>query len=175
MGATTLVEQHVAAHLLRVRFAEPLGSQLPAGLLVRDGHDQQIAMCGSPAFARQPGDRCDLGGDLRLHVQRSTPPHAAVGDVARPGIVGPFAPVGQDSVHMAEVAERRAFAPALQSGYKVRALRLGAEQLALKANIHKDRPQMLDRGLLFAGRIDGVEADQALKEPRLRRPRLRSL
>ncbi len=165
MGAAPLVEQHLAAHLLGVRLAQPLGAELATGLLVDDRHHEQIAARGAPALAREPGRGGDLGGDLGLHVKRAAPPHEAFGDFPRPRIVAPLARVREDGVDVAEIAERGAFASPFQPGHQVRALGHSAEQLAPKARVREDRLQVLDRGPLVAGRIYGVEADQALKQP----------
>ena len=164
MRPAALVEQHVAAHLLRVRLAEPLGAQLAAGLLVHDGDDQQLAARWTPAFARQAGGGGHLGGDLRLHVERAAPPQAAFSDLARPGVACPLAGIGKHRVDVTQVAEGGTVAPAFQSRHEVRALRHGGKQLALEADVGEDPLEVLDRRTLVAGRVDRVEADQALKE-----------
>ncbi len=168
MGPAALVEQHVAAHLLGMGLTKPLRAKLAAGLLVHDGHDQQLAARGTPSFAREPRHGGDLGGDLGLHVERAAPPHEALGNLARPGVVRPLSPIREHRVDVAEITEGRVggtFNLAFQSGHQVRALGSDAKQLTLKAGVGEDLPQVLDRGALVAGRVDRVEANQALKEP----------
>jgi hypothetical protein len=63
-----------------------------------------------------------------------------------------------------EVAERGSIRCPSQPCYEVWALWDRAEQLALEAGCHEDLPQVFYRRTLVTGRIDGVEADQALKE-----------
>lgn len=75
---------------------------------------------------------------------------------------------------MAEVAESRALALGVggigvggissQSRHEIRSLGHGAKQLALKARVREDLLEVLNRQALIAGRVDRVEADQALKE-----------
>src|SRR6202034_4857613 len=81
--AATLVYEQVAANLLGMVMCDPFRPQLAAGLLVDDRHDQQLAARRTPPRARQRDRGGDLGGDLRLHVQRAAPPDAAVRDIAR--------------------------------------------------------------------------------------------
>ena len=79
----------------------------------------------------------------------------------------PLARVGQDGVHVAEVAERGVggvFINALQACHEVGSLGDRAEQLTLEAGVREDCLQVLDCRPLPAGRIDRVEADQTLKE-----------
>jgi hypothetical protein len=79
----------------------------------------------------------------------------------------PLARVGQDGVHVAEVAERGVGGVsinALQACHEVRSLGNRAEQLTLEAGVREDCLQVLDCRPLPAGRIDRVEADQTLKE-----------
>jgi hypothetical protein len=69
-----LVEQEIAAHLVRMLFAQPAGADVAAGFLV-GGEDQlQGARRGSPAFACQRRASHRLGRDLRLHIERAAPP-----------------------------------------------------------------------------------------------------
>jgi hypothetical protein len=63
-----------------------------------------------------------------------------------------------------EVAEGGTVALAFQSRHQVRPLRHSGKQLALEADVGEDPLQVLDRPTLVAGRVDRVEADQALQE-----------
>ena len=83
---------------------DPAGADLAAGLLVGGEDELEASPGGPPAGAGQRDGGHRLGGDLGLHVDRSPAPQKAVGELARPGIVGPLLGVGQDRVDVAEQA-----------------------------------------------------------------------
>src|SRR3954451_16188215 len=81
---------------------DPPRAEPPAGLLVDDGDHLQLPVRGTPAGA---GEHCgghDLGGGLRLHIDRAAPPQAAVGDLAGPRVAAPVVRVGEDGVDVGE-------------------------------------------------------------------------
>jgi hypothetical protein len=63
-----------------------------------------------------------------------------------------------------EQAQGRAGLLAVEPGDQVRALVRAAEQLALEAGRAHVGGQVLLRGALVAGRVDGVEADQPAQQ-----------
>ena len=165
--AAALVEQHVAADLVRVGPGQPVRAEIASGLLVGHEHELQRAARRTPALARQrgPGDR--LGRDLRLHVDRASAPQVAVDHVARPRVVLPLGWVGQDRVDVArgtEASDRR------RRGRR-RASRPGSGDPRPPPAAPSRKPacsqvgrEVLDRRALVARRVDGVEADEALKD-----------
>ena len=76
--AAALVDEQVAADLLRVRLGDPFRPKRAARLLVDDRRDQQLAARRAPARARQRRRRRDLGRHLRLHVECAPAPEEAV-------------------------------------------------------------------------------------------------
>jgi hypothetical protein len=61
---------------------------------------------------------------------------------------------------VAQQAERRPGTLAPKSRDQVRSARLGREELALEAGVGQRLRQKLLRGLLVAGRVDGVDPQQ---------------
>ena len=106
--AAALVEEHVAAHELRVVLRQPDRALAAADLLVDDDDDEQVAARRAPALARERDRRDDLGGGLRLHVERAAAPQLAVDDVAAPRVVAPLGGIGEHGVDVREQAEHRA-------------------------------------------------------------------
>ncbi len=162
--AAALVDEEVAADLLRMVRGEPLRAELAAGLLVDDGGDQELAARGAPARARERRRSDDLRRDLRLHVDRAAAPEVAVYDLARPRVVAPLGGVREHRVDVAEVAERGPRLRAAQPREQIRSVGLGAEQLALEPGVREQRLEVLLRLALVAGRIDGVEANEAAED-----------
>ena len=72
--AGALVEQVVAADLVGVVLADPLGAERAADLLVDDADDEQVAARRPPALRASDGRGDGLGRGLGLHVQRAAAP-----------------------------------------------------------------------------------------------------
>ena len=160
-AAAALVEEEVAADAVGVRAREPLRALGAAGLLVDDDDHEQRAARRPPARVRERGGGDDLGRGLRLHVERAAAPDEAVGKVARPRIVAPLRRRREHGVDVREQAQdgTRGLA-AVQARDEVWALGGAAEQLAREAGGGENAGEVLLRGALVAGRVDGVEAEQ---------------
>ena len=78
--------------------------------------------------------------------------------------MAPLGRVSEDGVDVAEVQQRRSLAVTVEGRDQVRSLIAGSEQLGLEAGRLQVLGQVLDRGSLVAGRVDGVEPDQPLKD-----------
>ncbi len=159
----TFVEQHVAADRVCMVLGQPVRSVVPARLLVAHEHQLELA-ARSPPLPGQCRGGDGFGSDLGLHVQRAAAPQKPVRHVARPGIVTPFRRIGEHRVDMAEEAKRRPMIRAVQRGHQVRAVLGGAQKLDREAGFLQILGEELDRGTLVARRVDGVEADQPLKD-----------
>ncbi len=143
---------------------EPAGADVAAGLLVADEHELQVAAGGPPASAAEGRGRDCLGRYLGLHVERAPAPQEAVHHLAGPWVVPPLGGVCQHGVDMPEQAERRAIGRALQCRDEVGALLIGGQQLGLKTGIRQVALEKLDRRAFVAGRVDRVEAHEALED-----------
>ena len=163
--ARALVDHQVGPHLVRVLAAQPLGAVLGAGLLVGGDHDQQLARPAGasprapapprPRSRRPPGSSCPRrrGPTRSRRGSRPTtgPPASRRG---RPAPC-PRGPAG--------TASGRRTSPAS------RAIRFGRPSTSASSSTSKPAPseqvaQELLGGLLVAGRVDRVEADQALQQ-----------
>jgi hypothetical protein len=165
-GAAALVDDVVAADLVRMVLAEPVRAQLAAGLLVRGEDEQQLAGRRPPAIASEAQAGGELARDLALHVECSAPPDHSVCELGRPRVARPLGGVGADGVDVAEQGQGRAFARAAQARDEVRALGLGREQLALESGLGEELAELLLERALVPRRVDGVDADQPLQQLR---------
>jgi hypothetical protein len=157
-----LVEEEVAADLVGVGRGQPLRALRPAGLLVHQHHDEERSVRRPPALLRERGRGDHLGRGLRLHVERAATPDEAVGVVPRPRVMGPLRRRREHRVDVREQAQHGTRAIAVQARDEVGTLMRAAEELAGEARAPQDGGEVLLRGALVAGRVDGVEADQAL-------------
>ena len=113
-----LVHDEVAADLLRVLLAEPLGALVGAHLLVGGNDHEQLAF-RPPARAGERCRRCDLGRDLALHVLGAAAPDHLVGEVAAPWVMRPVLGVGGDGIDVPEQWVTGAAAPEFRSRFQV--------------------------------------------------------
>ena len=72
--------------------------------------------------------------------------------------------VRDDGVHVREEAERRPGSVAAKAGNEVGPGRVVAQQRGLEAGVVQEGLQELLRRALVAGRVDGVEAEEALED-----------
>jgi hypothetical protein len=161
--AATLVEEHLAADLVWVRFAQPTCADIATGLLVGDEHELERPTSRPPAVSGQRNRGHGFSRDLRLHVERPAAPQEAVRDIARPGVVPPLGRIREHGVDMPEVHKRRAVAAAERRD-QVRAIIDGGKQLGLEARLLQVVGEVFDRRTLVARRIDGVEANEPLQD-----------
>ncbi len=161
--AAALVEQEVAAHELGALRAYPLGTRA-ALLLVGHRDQQEIPARRAPALAGQRADGHRLGRRLALHVERPAAPHAAFGERPRPRVVAPSLRLGEDGVHVREQPEHGTLRAAAQAGDQVGPGRIVAHHRHLQARGAQMARQQFLSGPLVAGRVDRVDAQQALQQ-----------
>ena len=161
--AAALVEQVVAAHQVRVLGAHVRGAGA-AHLLVGHGDHEQVPARRAPALVGQRAGRHHLGCGLALHVERAAAPYVPVGERARPGAVLPAGGVGPHGVHVREQPQHRARRLAAQAGHQVRPLGVLAHRRKLEAGRAQRHADQLLRRALVAGRVDRVDAQQALEQ-----------
>ena len=124
-----------------------------------------MPLAGAIAPREQLGAGNRLGRDLGLHVERAAAPQVAVGEVARPRVVLPLGRVGEHRVDVAEVDERRPVAVGAASvATRFGRALVAASSSRLETGSLEVAGEVLDRGALVAGRIDGVEAHEALQD-----------
>ena len=159
--------------------AEPLGARRGAHLLVGRRDNEELPGRRAPALAAQSRGGRHLGGDLVLHVLRAAPPDLAVHDVARPRVEAPLRRLGGNRVDVAEQAQGRPRALALQARDQVGPSLLRGQELALEAGVGQRVGEQLLCRLLVARRVDGVDPEQPLQQvdglASPRRSRLRPL
>ena len=165
--AGALVDRVVAAHGVRVRLAEPLEP-------VRRRPRPSPRRRSPRRSGRRPAGT--LPGRARRSRPRSPPPGSscrarrgprrAVAQLARPRIDRPLRRVGEHGVGVREQEQRRAVAACPGCARRGCPLGLARVQLALDAERLEVVAQQLGRQRLVPRRVDGVQADQRLEEPR---------
>ncbi len=139
-----------------------------ARLLVREEGDHDVAR--GPAPAAQPVADDRQGHRVHvLHVDRATPPHAPVGDLAGEGVVGPVRRVRRYDVQVAVDEERGpGRVRALDPGHRGRASRVRLEDLRFEAHLGELFGDVLGRLALTRARVvavvAGVDPDQLAAE-----------
>ena len=147
-----------------MRLGEPDRALAAPALLVDDDHDEQVAAGGAPALACERDRRDDLGGRLRLHVDRAAAPDLAVDLLARPRVLPPVLGGGEDGVDVRQQAEDRALGAAAQAGDEVGSLLGPPEQRDLEPGVAQQAGQHLLGRTLGARWIDGSVADELAEQ-----------
>ena len=142
--------------------AEPGEPEVLADLLVGRGDEDDVASRDEP-LPGQRGDRDCRGRDMALHVESAASPDLAVAELAGPRIEGPLLGVGAHRVRVRDEGERRASA-AGKARDEVRPLRDPGVELALDAGVLEIAAEKLGGEGLVTRRVDGVRAQQPLKE-----------
>ena len=165
-GAAALVEHVVAAHLVGVLAAQPLGAGRGAHLLVGGRDDQEL-----PAGGRQPSRPSAAAAATsaatwsfmswapRPRTSPSTMSPAHGSKLHSEGSAGTVS--AWPSRHRVGPG-----AVAAQPGDQVRPAGLRGQELALEPGLGQGLGQQLLGGLLVAGWVDGVDPDQPLQERR---------
>ena len=141
---------------------EPLETPARADLLVRDGHEHELAR-GREALTFEGSERDRRGRHLSLHVERAATPDLAVDEFSGPRVALPLRRVGKNGVRVREEGERRAVA-ASQTRHDVGTVGLARVQLHLDVVRREVVAEHLRGAHLVARRIDGLRADQRLQE-----------
>src|SRR4029077_1787743 len=116
---------------VRVLAAQPDESVAVADLLVGRCDEEEVTRRSEPlSRERREGD--GVRRDLALHVERTTTPHLAVHQVARPRIAVPLGRIREDGVRVAEEREGRTVSTR-NSGDEIRTLGNTGIELGLDA------------------------------------------
>ena len=114
----------------------------------------------SPQMGRQRDGGGDDGGHAAFHVGRAAPIEPAVVDVGGEGLDAPRGGAQGHDVDVAGEAERRLVVAAADAGDEVGTAFVEQVIGDVKAGVFEDASQVFGAGLLVAGRVDRVEADQ---------------
>src|SRR6185312_852346 len=160
--AAALVHAVVGSDGVGMVGAKPGEPEVLADLLVGRGNEDDVAR-GDESLPGQGGDGDGRGGHMALHVESAASPDLAVAELARPWIEGPLLGVGAHRVRVRDEGERRASA-AGEARNKVGPLRDPRVELALDVGVLEIAAEKLGGEGLVARRVDGVRAQQPLKE-----------
>jgi hypothetical protein len=134
-----------------------------AGLLVGDAREDHVAR-EAHFFAREPRQQRDAHGGVVLHVDGAAAPQAALGDRAGERRVAPLRRVGLDHVEVRGEQERCGLARASQARDHVGAARGALQDARLEPGGAQLFGAQLGGGPLVAGRVGGVDAQEALAQ-----------
>src|SRR6185295_13868929 len=160
--AAALVHAVVGSDGVGMVGAKPGEPEVLADLLVGRGNEDDVAR-GDESLPGQGGDGDGGGGHVALHVESAASPDLAVAELARPGIEGPLLGVGAHRVRVRDEGERRASA-AGEARNEVGPLWDPRVELALDAGVLEIAAEKLGGEGLVTRRVDGVRAQQPLKE-----------
>ncbi len=105
-GATLVQDEPHALEDLGPVLHEPSRTEQPSGLLVRGGHEDDVAVQGA-AVPVEGEERLEVEDAERLRVERSPAVHVAVPDLSREGRHIPVRRVGRDDVRVVKEEQRR--------------------------------------------------------------------
>ena len=130
----------------------------PSRLLVGEHREDEVAR--RPAAGLGANQGSDHHRHTALHVERAAAPQVAVDDVAAEGTVAPVLVDRGDDVDVALEEQRRGLAPTLHPRDEVGAARFAFVSLAFDVRVAEQLFDKLDRKVLFAWRVRGVEPDE---------------
>jgi hypothetical protein len=151
-----------AGEQLRVRVDDPPGSEDASGLFVREHGEDQVARCAATGVGTQRG--VHQHGDAALHVERPTTPQIAVDDLAAERAMAPVLVDRSDDVDVALKQKRRSLAATFDAGNEIRPAWLALVARVFDMGVGEEPLDQLDRKVLLARRVGGVQPDQIAGE-----------